>query len=581
MKSRPRSQRFALHSACAFTISCAVSQAIARPAVAQDELPEAQVIQAHAPIDKVTLYLGRAAVSRTAQFNCNPGLYELHFDNLPHALQTDSLQARSEGDARVVSVDFEIAQVETAGSPALAELDLLIEQLKKSYAESEQDRALLKSHEELLNQLGFRITDDATDRSGSDALNIDAVKQQIEFVASERRRLIEEHRKIDQTQKGILEQLRIAEAKRAEMGGSSKEVRRAIVSVAAISGGTVTIELTYLVSNATWNPSYNVRAASELSGASVEYDALLTQRTGEDWENVQLTLSTSQPRLAANPPSIDPWYVDVAQPPPPPASRARGGVTSGMVMADAAPMPGAEADGAMSKAMEEWSRDAAVTGSGPAVAFEIPRRVTVKTDAARQQRTRIGSFDAPAEFVYVAVPLHTNAVYLRGELANASAYQLLPGPVSIFLGQDYVGPTFLEPVAPQGTFKVHFGVDPAIRAERLLVEKNTSRTGLLSGGRQSSYNYRITIDNGTGKAIKLELHDRIPTSRTDQIQIDIVKPSHPLATDPKYVAEDQPRGLLKWLLNVPAGSTGTKAVQVTYGVEINRSKDVEMTPLPE
>ncbi len=546
------------------------------PVFAQEAPVEPEQLELDAPIEAVTLYLGRAAVTRRATVNLSAGIYELAFPDLPASVQPDSLQARATGDVKVVSVDFSVAQRTEATSPEAAALDAKIEDLRRALAHIDQDRSLIAAQEEMLKQLGFRVTSDASNRSGSEELNMDKVKQQLDFVAAERVRLLGERQKLDDAERDRREELRIAEAERAALGAGTKESRSAIVTAAAPTSGDVTIELVYLVSNATWHPSYNIRAAGDLSGASVEYDAVLVQQTGEDWKNVALTLSTAQPRLAANPPTLDPWYVDVATPQP--AGRAYEGVAA------SAPPPSAAggAGGAMqAKAIEKFASDASVTGSGPAVAFEIPRKVTVLTNAQKQQRTRIGSFQASASFVYVAVPIYTEAVYLRGDLVNSSAYQLLPGPVAIFLGQDYVGPTSLTSVPPNGKFEVHFGIDPAITAKRLLVEKNTERTGLFSGGRKTQYSYRITIDNGTGKAIKLELWDRVPASRSDQIQVDVTNLSVALATDAKYVNEDRPRGLLKWLLSVPASATGANAARITYGVEINRAKDVTMTPLPE
>jgi len=562
------------------------SLSISGVARAQDVGLETEQIEVDAPIDAVTLYLGRAAITRRATIDLHTGLYEIQFPDLPHTIQPDTLQARATGDVKVVSVDFEVRRVRTAPSQQVAELDAKIEELRQQLNDLEQDRGLIKSQQEMLGALSFRIADDATARSGTAELDLDAVKKQMDFVAEERERLLKETRELDATVKETQEELRIAESDRNKLGGGSKESRTALVTAAAGTSGEVTIELTYLVSEASWHPSYNIRAASDLSGATVEYDAVLLQRTGEDWDDVKLTLSTAQPRLAANPPSIDPWYVDVARPEAPRTSTSmRAGSVASEAIVDAAPMP-SEAMKSLdeferSKAIEAWSRDAMVTGSGPAVAFTVARLVSVATNAEKQQRTRIGSFQATANFVYVAVPMHTEAVYLRGDLMNASSYQLLPGPVAIFLGQDYVGPTQLESVAPQGKFDVHFGIDPSITAKRLLVEKNTSRTGLLSGGRKTEFTYRLAIDNGSGKPIKVELWDRVPSSRSDQIQIDVVNLSTPLATDKEYVEEDRPRGLLKWLVNVPAGATGSAPLLIDYGVEINRGKDVEMTPLPE
>ena len=126
-------------------------------------------------------------------------------------------------------------------------------------------------------------------------------------------------------------------------------------------------------------------------------------------------------------------------------------------------------------------------------------------------------------------------------------------------------------------------------ARRVLVEKKTTKTGLLGGGRRTTYDYRLAVENGAGKAIRLELWDRMPVSRAEQIAVELVDPSHPLATDTDYIEEQRPRGLLKWLLNVPPAALATGDPRpastgdfvITYGVRVARAKDVDMTPLPE
>jgi len=301
---------------------------------------------------------------------------------------------------------------------------------------------------------------------------------------------------------------------------------------------------------------------------------MLTQRTGEDWDNVKLILSTAQPNVAANPPSLQPWFVDIVRVK---ESQAYSRVTNPVPAAPVRMEPAA-----MDKAdLMHVADDAAISGAGPSVSFELPRAVTVKTNSQKQQRTRIATINTTPQLVHVAMPLVTEAVYIRGDLINASAYQLLPGHASIFIGQDFVGPTTLAAVPPNGEFRLHFGIDNAVKATRQLVTKKTENTGLLGGGRRTSYEYRLLIDNGSGKPITLELWDRQPVSRAEEIQIDVIDLNQPLATDAKYIAEEKPQGLMKWMLSLPAGATGRNAFAVMYGLRVNRAKDVEMTPLPE
>ena len=93
--------------------------------------------------------------------------------------------------------------------------------------------------------------------------------------------------------------------------------------------------------------------------------------------------------------------------------------------------------------------------------------------------------------------------------------------------------------------------------------------------------YRITIDNGSGRDITLEMWDRIPVSRHEDIQIQLIEPNVRLADDQHYITEQRPQGLLKWWLTVPATARDRNPMLVTYGVRIDRAKDVQTTPLPE
>ena len=123
-----------------------------------------------------------------------------------------------------------------------------------------------------------------------------------------------------------------------------------------------------------------MRAAADRSAVSVEYDALVVQSTGEDWNKVRLSLSTAEPTRASGPPPVEPWFVDVYVPPPPVAVGApvtRAMTAAPMAMADAVPgspaepgAAGAENVAEMRKALEDLSAGAAVNDSpasaGPA-----------------------------------------------------------------------------------------------------------------------------------------------------------------------------------------------------------------------
>ncbi|MFO0782284.1 MAG: hypothetical protein U0636_01185 [Phycisphaerales bacterium] len=147
--------------------------------------------------------------------------------------------------------------------------------------------------------------------------------------------------------------------------------------------------------------------------------------------------------------------------------------------------------------IDRLGRAADVQEAGTAVSYDLPRRLTLPTDNDKTQRTRIATVDPTSKFVYGAQPLVTEDVFLRGDLTNSSAYQLLPGPAQIFMGADFIGQTGMPSVAPKDEFSVYFGPDRALKAtrrpgeqdhrQRWLRQRHSSGLELPRGHRQQHW----------------------------------------------------------------------------------------------
>src|SRR5205085_12519788 len=74
------------------------------------------------------------------------------------------------------------------------------------------------------------------------------------------------------------------------------------------------VNLSYFARNASWKPSYDLRAKDIKGQVSLLYKASVTQNTGENWENVHVMLSTGNPTLGGNKPELVPWYLSFLMP---------------------------------------------------------------------------------------------------------------------------------------------------------------------------------------------------------------------------------------------------------------------------
>ncbi|MFM1882654.1 MAG: hypothetical protein RJA05_1063, partial [Planctomycetota bacterium] len=455
----------------------------------------------------------------------------------------------------------------------------------------------------LLTAIATKTATESAKDFGSKALDPAALAGQVEWIGKARNDLIAERSSLDAE---TLANHRLAsslEARVNALGGRTLIERTAIVTLGKSSAAPATVSLRYLVGEATWTPKYAARADLAASSLSLEYDALILQNTGEAWEDIELTLSTAQPTQRAQPAAVSPVVVDVVVPPPP--------ITGGMMapgapapMMDAAPMrksrgkpgseggpfggtggmdPGSTGEFDKNDAFEALFSDAMAVQTGTVAAFPINRRVTIPSDAGKARTQRIATIDLKPTFTHVAQPVADPAVFIKATAANSSPYQLLSGPITVFLGGDSVGRTNLPDLAAGSEMTFWLGTDPRVTAKRVLVKKATAERGVFGKSDVTEWEYRIDLASTLAAPTGMEVFDRMPVSRNEQIKVELAKVSPALATDAKFTADEKPQGILKWVVSVPAapaaGKPGTLSIEWT--VREAHAQDVQVTPIPE
>ena len=154
-------------------------------------------------------------------------------------------------------------------------------------------------------------------------------------------------------------------------------------------------------------------------------------------------------------------------------------------------------------------------------------------------------------------------------------------PAQVFMGGDFIGESAMPSVAPKDEFRIFFGPDRALRAKREVLSKSTGSSGLFGGSTVTTWNDRITLDNGTGRDVTVELYDRRPVSLNEKIEVKVPSIVPALSTDKRFTDGRAAQGILRWDLTVPAAARGPKAATVNWTVEVSRANDVRTTPLPD
>ena len=69
------------------------------------------------------------------------------------------------------------------------------------------------------------------------------------------------------------------------------------------------ITLSYVVRDASWFLTYDIRAKDVNSPIRISHKANVSQHSGEEWKNIRLTLSTGNPSASGSKPSLNPYFL--------------------------------------------------------------------------------------------------------------------------------------------------------------------------------------------------------------------------------------------------------------------------------
>ena len=107
------------------------------------------------------------------------------------------------------------------------------------------------------------------------------------------------------------EQAEKVKAELAKVATARKAHTELRASVHASAAGSATFSVEYQVTNVGWNWQYEARLDSQKKTVALVRQAQLQQGTGEDWSNIELTISTSRPSLNATTPALASLFLNL------------------------------------------------------------------------------------------------------------------------------------------------------------------------------------------------------------------------------------------------------------------------------
>ena len=301
-----------------------------------------------------------------------------------------------------------------------------------------------------------------------------------------------------------------------------------IIAIEPLGRGEFELEISYVVTGVSWTPLYDLRINSTSHSVHLTYLAEICQNSGEDWNNVALTLSTAKPGLGTLPPQLKPWYIDT-----PPISVAVQRNLSRNTHPENELSP--EEEFTFSLEMNEHNTENEVFIAAQAVnskkserssvvTFKLKNKINIPSDGT-PHKTTIFHDDYPCCFDYVTIPRLVSFAYLQANVRNSlNGATLLPGEANIFRDDVFVGRTQIANTVAGEEFKLNLGIDEGLKIERDLVEHQVDKK-LIGNNRKITYTYKLTVTNLLQHDTKLRLIEQLPVSRNEQIKVCLIRTS--------------------------------------------------------
>ena len=280
-------------------------------------------------VQKVTVFLNGAQVTRTAMVSIAPGVSQLVFGGISGSLDPQSIQVHANGPFMILSVNHA--------------LDFLNDQTRQGEIENVRtDEKTVRDKIAMQNNLlsicqaeENMIAKNQQVSSESAGLDVVKLKQALDFQTERLTSLKEKELSLNNQIATLNLELGKYEKQIGGIGKSgSSATSNIVVTVSSKLNTQAQFSLSYVVRNASWYPTYDIRVKDVSNPVNISYKANVSQNCGEEWKDVRLTLSTGNPTISGNKPELKPDYLSFGMYFTDPSAAAIGRVSGRIIGAD-------------------------------------------------------------------------------------------------------------------------------------------------------------------------------------------------------------------------------------------------------
>lgn len=474
------------------------------------------------PIKQVTIYKNRANIQRTFKQQLKAGHHTITFDNLPINLTQDSLKVLVSDNKNIEVLGLQTEEIHILKNKNKEFQALIVQQksLQDKIAILLQKAHYIYQQDENLNKISAHYQKSFIANINSKKWDPKNFKTFLSFLKKQDSLLFDLWSKYYGQYNQLAESLKKVDAKTLILGQNAQQSYITVnVNLNVLANKMAIIDLTYMVKNASWRPHYNLYIDSKKQSVIIEQNALISQDTGEDWDDCKVLLSNNPSSLKVKLPSLSPQQLSYKKVK---AVKTKVQSTqtknSNITLDQTTPQAQDDSVEKINKIFSSISKQTIKNGSK-----------LVKIALNKKSTSYLEGLEVMAS--------QNNIVYRLGEIKNPFKWALMAGESQIFYNAEYIQNFSLPYIPVQKTFFVNTGIIYNIFSDRYIKNKigeNGKIAGLLGKKKILKRHIKNLITNKSSHPQKLRILEQVPISQIEAVEVEFNHKNYHFKQLPHY-----------------------------------------------
>jgi uncharacterized protein (TIGR02231 family) len=519
-------------------------------------------------VEKMTVFLTGGEVTRSSNVKLTQGRNRIIFSGISTVIDQKSIQFTANKNYSLVSISTEMDYITVQKTnPKIKKINDSLEIIYDLQEDLKNEKSAYQSEKKVLDQ-------NIVIKGSQKNLSVEELRSMAEYY---RKRMMAINKTITTYNKKVNknnEQINLYNRQLEELNYNvTAHSNQVIVIVDTEITQELNAELKYIVSNCGWQANYDLSASNIKGKINLKYKAKVYNNTGNDWDDVSMILSTSNPNISASAPELQPWYLN-----------GNSVVTdnfksTGYIVPQkqqytryyqnsSAPQMNQQIDGLKFDGNKNWNNKSVqiTTIEVPQLSseFTINKKYSIPADS-KPYLVEISTHELDATFSHKAVPKLDKDAFLLANIVGWEKLNLISGPTNVYYADTYVGQSYINTKNVADTLRLSFGRDNKVLITRKMLEEFSDKK-VIGGNKKDTYTYEITVKNNQNIALTMKLFDQVPVSQESDISVMVNEIS-----DADYNEEN---GIIFW--NVKLNPGEIVKYNISFTLKYPKNKHVQV-----